>query len=570
MNTLLKANTPEANTMTPQASNPPPGQPGEALQVEALIKALAHHAQQWQPSLLELFETDNQRSRTFSVDAAGLHLDFAKNHLTDDTLNLLEQLAHATQLPEAIQALLSGESINNTEQRQALHSALRFQGAPQTVEEQQVADVLQQMESLVDRLHRGQWTGFNGDAITDVVNIGIGGSDLGPRMTCDALAAYHHPGLTVHFVANIDAADMGDMFKSLNPASTLFIVASKSFSTLETLENAKAARRWLIENGCRVDMLQQHFIAISSQTEKAEAFGISRQNILPMWDWVGGRYSLWSAIGLPIALAVGMQHFNALRTGAHAMDKHFASAPVRQNMPVIMALTSYWYSQFWDAQTQAVLPYSHHMHYFPQFLQQLDMESLGKRVSRDGKELNHASGSIIWGAEGSNGQHSFHQLLHQGSHLVPVDFIVALKSGYGNQHQHQHLFACCISQSQALLTGKSHQQALEELLSKGLDQEEAERLAPHQVIPGNRPSNSLILEELTPYSVGALTALYEHKVYSLSVLLGINAFDQWGVELGKQLGGDIFKALETGEIPSDWDNSTRALAQRFLKRHDDN
>ncbi len=557
--------TPEVRDMAPKTSSTPKAPTGATLQVDAL----SQHAKKWHPSLLDLFEQDNKRSQTFSIDAAGLHLDFAKNHLTNETLTLLEQLAQAAKLPHAIQALLNGEQVNNTEQRPALHSALRFQGAPQTPQEHQVADVLLQMESLVDRLHRGKWTGFNGDAITDVVNIGIGGSDLGPRMVCDALAAYHHPSLKVHFVANIDAADMGDIFKYLNPASTLFILASKSFSTLETLENAKAARRWLIEKGCRVDMLQQHFIAISAQTEKAEAFGIHRDNILPMWDWVGGRYSLWSAIGLPIALAVGMQHFNALRAGAHAMDKHFASAPICQNMPVIMALISYWYSQFWNAQTQAVLPYSHHMHYFPQFLQQLDMESLGKRVSKDGKKLDHASGSIIWGAEGSNGQHSFHQLLHQGSHLVPVDFIVALKSGYGNQHQHQHLFACCISQSQALLTGKSHDQSMEELLAKGLDQKEAERLAPHQVIPGNRPSNTLILEELTPYSIGALTALYEHKVYSLSVLLGINAFDQWGVELGKQLGGDIFNALETGNIPSEWDSSTRALAQCFLTRNTD-
>ncbi|WP_390619141.1 glucose-6-phosphate isomerase [Maricurvus nonylphenolicus] len=528
--------------------------------------ALQQHAEQWNRTLSELFTQDSQRSQTYSLEAASLYLDYSKNHLTQDTIDKLLQLAHDRQLPTAIEALLNGEKVNNTEQRPALHSALRFQGQPKTPEEEAVAESLARMEEIVDQLHRGKWTGYNGDAITDIVNIGIGGSDLGPRMMCDALAAYHQAELKVHFVANIDAADMGDIFKQLNPATTLFIVASKSFGTLETLENAKAARTWLIENGCRMEMLQQHFIAISANVEKAVAFGMSSKNILPMWDWVGGRYSLWSAIGLPIALAIGMQQFNALRAGAHAMDDHFATAPLDQNMPVLLALIQYWYSQHWGAQTQAVLPYSHHMHYFPQFLQQLDMESLGKRVDKSGQPLPHKSGSIVWGAEGSNGQHSFHQLLHQGNHLVPVDFIATLRSGYSNPHQHQHLFACCISQSQALLQGKSHTQAVDELLAKGASQEEAERLAEHQVIPGNRPSNTLILEELTPFSMGALTALYEHKVYSLSVLLGINAFDQWGVELGKQLGGEIFKALESGDVPDSWDSSTQALAQRFLNQ----
>lgn len=528
--------------------------------------ALQAHAEQWHSTLSELFTQDPQRSQTYSLEAASLYLDYSKNHLTQDTIDKLLQLAHERQLPAAIEALLNGEEVNNTEQRPALHSALRFQGQPQTPEEEAVAESLARMEDIVDQLHRGKWTGYNGDAITDIVNIGIGGSDLGPRMMCDALAAYHQAELKVHFVANIDAADMGDIFKQLNPATTLFIVASKSFGTLETLENAKAARSWLMENGCRMEMLQQHFIAISANVEKAVAFGMNSKNILPMWDWVGGRYSLWSAIGLPIALAIGMQQFNALRAGAHAMDEHFAKAPMDQNMPVLLALIQYWYSQHWGAQTQAVLPYSHHMHYFPQFLQQLDMESLGKRVDKSGQPLPNKSGSIVWGAEGSNGQHSFHQLLHQGNHMVPVDFIATLRSGYGNPHQHQHLFACCISQSQALLQGKSHAQAVEELLAKGLTPEEAEHLAEHQVIPGNRPSNTLVLESLTPFSMGALTALYEHKVYSLSVLLGINAFDQWGVELGKQLGGKIFEALDNGSIPDSWDSSTQALAQRFLNR----
>jgi glucose-6-phosphate isomerase len=532
------------------------------------IKAqLQQHRADWTATLCELFHSDPDRARTFSVEAAGLYLDFSKSHLTAATLSQLTALAGAAGMPAAITALLSGAEVNNTEQRPALHTTLRFQGEPVTDEQKAVIDVLNKMEGIVETLHRGQWLGFSGEAITDVVNIGIGGSDLGPRMMTDALAAYEHPEIRLHFVANVDPAEIGDIFKKLRPQTTLFIVASKSFTTLETLENANTASRWLQAHGCLPEQVQQHFIAISSKPEKAQAFGINPVNVLPMWDWVGGRYSLWSAIGLPVALAVGMQNFRRMLAGAHAMDRHFAEAPLSANMPVIMALLTWWYSQCWDARTHAVLPYNHHMHHFPAFLQQLDMESLGKSVDRNGQPLSGMSGSIVWGTEGTNGQHSFHQLLHQGTHLIPVDFIATLHNGYENPRQQQHLFACCISQSQALLQGKTLAQAHQELLDNGHSSADAERLAPHMVVPGNRPSNTLLLEALTPFSMGALTALYEHKVYALSVLLGLNAFDQWGVEIGKQLGKSVFTALDSGVVPAQWDASTAGLAQRFIQRN---
>lgn len=537
-------------------------------------RELQHHLQQhqscWAPTLSELFQQDPERNQRLSCVAAGLYLDYSKNHLTPQTLALLTDLAEASEMKTAIDALLGGAAVNNTEKRPALHSVLRFQGQPQTPEQQEVAAVMDKMAGLVEKLHRGQWLGFSGESITDVVNIGIGGSDLGPRMMTDALTAYHHPEIRLHFVANVDPAEIGDICKRLRPQTTLFIVASKSFTTLETLENAKTASLWLQQSGCQQHQVGQHFIAISSKPEKAQAFGVSPEHILPMWDWVGGRYSLWSAIGLPIALAVGMQNFRRMLAGAHAMDEHFATAPLGQNMPVIMALLTWWYSQCWGTQTHAVLPYNHHMHHFPAFLQQLDMESLGKRVDRNGQPLPGPSGSIVWGTEGTNGQHSFHQLLHQGTHLIPVDFIATLNNGYENPVQLQHLFACCISQSQALLQGKSLAQAKAELIANGHSEAEADTLAPHMVVPGNRPSNTLLLDALTPFSMGALTALYEHKVFALSVLLGLNAFDQWGVEIGKQLGKSIFTALDTGEIPPEWDSSTANLAQRFIDRRNAN
>ncbi|BBM00327.1 glucose-6-phosphate isomerase [Microbulbifer sp. GL-2] len=534
-----------------------------ALSRAAAIRQLQSHFEQYKWSLRELFATDTQRTANFSCEAAGIYLDFSKNHLRQDTLQLLLDYAEDQDLSGQISALLSGANVNNTEHRPALHTALRFQGEPKNDHERAVTDCRTQMKQFAEKVHNQSWLGFSGKPVRHIVNIGIGGSDLGPRMVVEALSPWHREGVQVHFVANVDGADLSDTLKGLNPEETLFIVASKSFSTLETRENALSARRWMVAAGCDDKQLAQHFVAVSSNIVAAQDFGIAPENIFPMWNWVGGRYSLWSAIGLPIVLACGYEVFEQLLQGAHAMDQHFASAPLRENLPVMMALVQFWYRQCWNTSSQVVLPYAQRLAKFPAWLQQLDMESLGKSVDKDGQALGYPSGSVIWGTEGTNGQHSFHQLLHQGTDLIPADFIAVKEPTSELHEQHRWLLACCISQSQALLRGKSLHEARQELEETGYTHREAHALAPHKVIPGNRPSNTLILDKLDPQHLGALLALYEHKVYVGGCLLGINPFDQWGVELGKQLSSKIHKAAD-GEIPEDWDSSTRSLLRKLL------
>ncbi|SHF53480.1 glucose-6-phosphate isomerase [Microbulbifer donghaiensis] len=528
----------------------------------ALARLKSHHDKhKW--SLRELFAGDPQRFERFSAEAAGLFLDYSKNHLRDDTLRLLLDYTDQIDLSAQIAGLLSGAAVNNTEHRPALHTALRFQGEPRTEHEQAVADCRNQMRQFAEKIHSGGWRSFSGEPIRHIVNIGIGGSDLGPRMVVEALRPWQRPDISVHFVANIDGADLTDTLAGLRAEDTLFIVASKSFSTLETLQNALSARQWVLDAGCREDQLARHFVAVSSNIVAAQDFGIAAENIFPMWNWVGGRYSLWSAIGLPIVLACGFETYEQLLAGAHAMDEHFATADFADNLPVLLALIHFWYRQCWNASSQAVLPYAQRLAKFPAWLQQLDMESLGKGVDRDGHHLQYPSGSVIWGTEGSNGQHSFHQLLHQGTDLIPADFIAVREPTSALKEQHQWLLACCISQSQALLRGKSLQEARQELEQQGYTHREAHALAPHKVVPGNRPSNTLIMERLDPFNLGALLALYEHKVFVGGCLLGINPFDQWGVELGKLLGAQIHAAIG-GEAPQDWDGSTRNLLERLL------
>ena len=529
---------------------------------------LQAHRDTWKTlSLAQIFKEDAHRAERFTATGAGIELDFSKNHVTDDTLDMLVALAEEAKLPSMIQKLLAGEPINNTENRPALHTALRFLGSPQTEEHEAVAETLKRMERLVASVHSGEWKGYAGAPITDVVNIGIGGSDLGPRMVCKALSPYHQDFVKVHFVANIDGCELSDLTSSLNPATTLFIVASKSFSTQETLENALSAREWMSKAGCTHENLAKHFVAISSKVDKAVEFGIAAQNVYPIWDWVGGRYSLWSAIGLPIAFAVGMDNFNKLREGAGTMDKHFAEAPLKENIPALMGILMFWYSEFMGTTTQAILPYSYHLQLLPAYLQQLEMESNGKSVTRDGTPVDYPTGSIVWGTEGTNGQHSFHQLLHQGTNLVPIDFIATLQSHSPLDHQHRLLFANCVAQSQALLTGRDLNTSRAELKDKGMSDAEIDFLAPHKVHTGNRPSNTFILYKLTPETLGALIAAYEHKVFTLAVLLDINPFDQWGVELGKLLGTNINIAIETKDVPSEWDASTQRLIQRFCSKN---
>lgn len=513
-------------------------------------------------SLRRLFEDDAKRVDHFSLEFEDLYFDYSKNHITTETIKMLCDFAEEKKLHSAINALLTGKHVNNTENRPALHTTLRFQGEATNEEQRLVAATRKEMAACVDKIHSQEWLGFTQKPIKTVVNIGIGGSDLGPRMVTQALSAYKK-SIDVLFVANADGADLSDTLETIDPEATLFIIASKSFTTLETLENALSARQWLLSQGCRKEQLKHHFIAISANISAAKKFGIHEDNIFPIWDWVGGRYSLWSAIGLPIAISIGMDHFNELLIGAHQMDEHYSAAQPQDNLPIISGLLTFWYGQFWDTKTHAVLPYAQRLSRLPFYLQQLDMESLGKSISRDGKPISYPTGNVIWGTEGTNGQHSFHQLLHQGTELIPVDFISIQKSMSPLDNQHLHLQACCISQSQALLKGKSLADAEKELRDQGFDEEKIRQLAPHKVIAGNKPSNTIILKELSPKNLGALIAFYEHKVYTLSVLLNINPFDQWGVELGKQLGKPVYDALCGDTIDEQWDESTKRLIQRL-------
>lgn len=511
------------------------------------------------------------RQSEFTLCCGGLTADFSKHLLDTDTLALLCDLAHASGLSNAIQAMFDGTQVNPTERRAALHVALRGH-APVNHPEiaTQVQAALQQMENFVEAVQSGRWQGYSGKAITDVVNIGIGGSDLGPAMVTAALRANHHPALHTHFVSNIDPAHLSHCLTKLNPQTTLFIVASKSFGTLETLQNATLARNWLRQGGADESATAAHFVAISSNIRAAQAFGINPDNIFPMWDWVGGRFSLWSAIGLPIALATNMATFCSLLDGAAQMDRHFLETPFASNIPVIAGLLAVWYRNFWQTRSQVILPYAQDLQLLPSFLQQLSMESLGKSVTLDGQPVAAATGAVIWGSAGTNGQHSFHQLLHQGTDMIPADFIAiaqcAPDADSQAQIQHQHLLANCFSQSRALMCGKTLEQATQELLSTGMPVEQAEKLAPHRAVPGNRPSTTFVLDQLNAFNLGSLLAMYEHQVYVQSVLWHINAFDQWGVELGKQLSTPIFEALNDQSADlSEFDASTRNLIS--LCRH---
>ncbi|ODS23137.1 glucose-6-phosphate isomerase [Candidatus Endobugula sertula] len=512
-------------------------------------------------SLRRLFEDDSHRNDRFSAETSGIYFDYSKNHINSETLKLLCKFAEHRKLSQAMSDLLSGKHVNNTENRPALHTALRFQGKPKTEQEFMVAEAKKKMSRLVNSIETQQWLGFTGKPINTVINIGIGGSDLGPRMITQALSNYKK-NVDVKFVANIDGADLCDTLIGADPETTLFIICSKSFTTLETLENAHSAKRWIQQQGCPDKQLKQHFIAISTNLPAAKDFGICDKNILPLWNWVGGRYSLWSTIGLSIALAIGMEHFEELLLGAHQMDKHYATAPLQNNLPVLAGLLSFWYSQFWGCSSYAVLPYAKRLSKLPTYLQQLDMESLGKNISKDGEPINTPTGTVTWGTEGSNSQHSFHQLLHQGNQLIPIDFIMAKKPMSPLIHQHAYLQACCIGQSQALLKGKTLADAETELRHQGLDEASIKTLAPHKVIIGNKPSNTILIEELSPQNLGSLISFYEHKVYTLGVLLNINPFDQWGVELGKQLSQPTYQAIIGKESNTLWDSSTNSLIKK--------
>lgn len=511
----------------------------------AARQALQKHSEEFKRKefrLSTLFDADSNRFKEYSLSHEGLLLDYSKNLITPETTSLLVDLAKQSQLRAAIDAMFRGDEINTTEQRAALHVALRDPSPDTNTPE--VRETLERMERLVTEVHGGSWKGYSGKAITDVVNLGIGGSDLGPAMVCDALSPFSSAKLNVHFVSNIDPSHLHNILKNLRAETTLFVVASKSFSTLETLKNAEAAREWLLQQ-TDATATAKHFVAITTNLRAATQFGIEEQNLYPLWDWVGGRFSLWSAIGLPIALALGMDGFRQLLAGAHSMDEHFRSAPLEKNIPVILALVNFWYREYFDAHSTAVVPYSQRLNLLPSFLQQLCMESLGKSVDMQGAPIEYNTGDIIWGTAGTNGQHSYFQLLHQGTEFIPVDFIAAANSdAEGRPEAHQQLLANCFSQSLALMEGK-------------LDTDSR-----HKTVAGNKPSNTLLLEELNPYNLGMLLALYEHKVFTLSVLWNINAFDQWGVELGKKLSTKVFAAMSTETGLEGLDESTQGLIQK--------
>ncbi len=518
--------------------------------------------------MTDLFDGDAERFDRFSLAVDGMLLDYSKNRITPRTMELLMELARSSGVEERRRGMFDGDAINFTEHRSVLHTALRrpagsgpvVGGEDVTVE---VAEVLKQMKAFTDRIVSGEWTGYTGKRLTDVVNIGIGGSDLGPYMVTEALKPFAHGKLRVHFVSNVDGTHLAEVLRSVKPESTLFVIASKTFTTQETLSNAMSAREWFLRSAVDAAHVARHFVAVSTNAEKVSEFGIDTANMFRFWDWVGGRYSLWSAIGLSISLYLGFDRFRELLDGARAMDEHFLQAPLESNMPVIMALLGIWYNNFFDARSHAIIPYDQYLHRFPAYLQQLDMESNGKRVDRSGKEISYSTGPVIWGEPGTNAQHAFFQLMHQGTGIVPADFIVPLKSQNPMGGHHDMLLANCFAQTEALMRGKDASAARAELEASGAGPEEVSALLPHKLFPGNRPTNTLLLDQLDPFTLGSLIALYEHKVFVQGVVWDINSFDQWGVELGKQLAKVILPELTSKESVESHDCSTNALINRY-------
>lgn len=532
----------------------------------AWLALKAHQSAIKQQHLRTLFAQDPQRFEKFSVGFNGFLLDFSKQPVTDETINLLFQLAAQQKLSDWITQMFQGEKINITEHRAALHIALR---ADQTVTTEDkdvlpaVKQVLQQMESFTQAVHQGVHRGYSGLPFTDVVNIGIGGSDLGPVMVTEALRPYWNGQITPHFVSNIDGAHLAETLKPLNPATTLFVIASKTFTTLETITNAHSARSWFLAHGGTEKEIARHFVAVSTNQKAVQQFGIDPANMFIFWDWVGGRYSLWSAIGLPIALTIGMQHFYDLLSGAREMDQHFLTAPFAKNLPVILGLIGIWQINFLDVTSHAILPYDQSLHRFPAYLQQLEMESTGKGVTRDGTIANYQTGAVVWGESGTNGQHAFYQLLHQGTPTVTADFLAPCQSHYAVGHHHELLLANFFAQTEALMLGKTADEVRVELRSQGYTLSEIEQLVPHRVFAGNHATTSILFKKLDPETLGSLIALYEHKVFVQSVIWNINPFDQWGVELGKQLANKIIAELRTDQKITDHDASTNGLINYF-------
>lgn len=518
-------------------------------------QALSKHAELQRPlHLRDFFANDSRRFEHFSLRHHNLLVDFSKQRVDHTTLDLLHAFAQSADMDGWKQKMLAGKAINHTENRAVSHMALRAgQQAPA-----EVKTVLERMRGFCESIHSGHWRGYTGERITNIVNIGIGGSDLGPRMATRALAAHQQPDINVHFIANVDGADIAPLLARLNPRTTLFIIASKTFGTLETLSNARSARNWLLAAAGSENAIARHFVALSTNLTLTREFGIDAENVFEFWDWVGGRFSLWSAIGLSIALAVGFRNFEQLLAGAHDMDEHFYAAPAQSNLPLTLALLALWNTNFLNAHSHGVFPYSHSLALLPSYLQQLEMESNGKRTNRDGQAVDYPTNPILWGEAGTNGQHSFFQLLHQGGALVASDFIALGKADFPLPGHHSKLLANCLAQSSALAFG----QTLEEARAAGIP----EHLLAFRRFPGNQPSTTLLLPELTPFTLGQLIALYEHKVFCLGILWNLNSFDQWGVELGKQLAGRLTPCIRENAPSDALDASTRGLID-FLRQH---
>jgi len=536
-------------------------------------KKLEEHYKQFKNvNLRELFRTDPYRFEKFSVHFGDFLLDYSKNLINYNTLLLLVELAEERNLKSMTDKMFSGEKINTTENRAVLHTALRnLSKNPVRVNGwdvmPKIEQVLNQMRRFVDSVHSGEWRGCTGMPITDIVNIGIGGSDLGPSMVCNALRHYSKPGMSVHFVSNIDGTHISEVLKRLNPATTLFIIASKTFTTQETITNANTAKRWFLKGIARhLDDVAKHFVGISTNQDAVKQFGIDPENMFGFWNWVGGRFSLWSSIGLSVALYLGMDKFEELLQGAFEADEHFKNSPFEENIPVIMGLLDIWYSGFFKTATRAVIPYDQYLEFFPDFLQQLEMESNGKRVTKRGKIVNYPTGQVIWGKPGTNAQHSFFQILHQGTQLIPADFIAPIETHNKVGDHHEILLANFFAQTEALMIGKTESEAKEELIALGLSNLEIEELLPHKIFPGNKPSNTILFKKLTPKNLGSLIALYEHKVFVQGVIWDINSFDQWGVELGKQLAKEILPELKANEDTTNHDVSTNGLIN-YYKTH---
>ncbi|MBO1107802.1 glucose-6-phosphate isomerase [Plesiomonas shigelloides] len=535
----------------------------------AAWQALTQHYQSMRNvTLRDLFADDHLRFNAYSATFEDQFLlDYSKNLINQSTMQHLLALAHETKLPEAIAAMFRGDKINRTEDRAVLHVALRNRSnTPIMVDGQdvmpQVNAVLAKMKAFCDKVISGQWTGYTGKAITDVVNIGIGGSDLGPYMVTEALKPYKNH-LNMHFVSNVDGTHIAETLKSLDPETTLFLVASKTFTTQETMTNALSAREWFLQSAHEQAHVAKHFAALSTNASAVAAFGIDTANMFEFWDWVGGRYSLWSAIGLSIALSIGFDNFEQLLSGAHAMDRHFAETELSHNLPVLLALIGLWYNNFYGAETEAILPYDQYMHRFAAYFQQGNMESNGKYVDRNGQPVDYQTGPIIWGEPGTNGQHAFYQLIHQGTKMIPCDFIAPAVSHNPLGDHHAKLMSNFFAQTEALAFGKTAAEVEEEFAVAGKSAADVAHIVPFKVFEGNRPTNSILLRSITPYSLGALIALYEHKIFTQGAILNIYSFDQWGVELGKQLANRILPELQDKDAINSHDSSTNGLINRF-------